>query len=77
MAQVVCALCTCRIEWTEVVAIQPRIGMTSGGRALYNLEARRANGKTATVAWHLRTRRDAEMLAQRLMRSLGVRYDGA
>lgn len=60
------------VSATEVVAIQPRIGTNSGGRALYNLEAQLASGKTATIAWHLRTRRDAEMLGQRIMRSLGV-----
>ena len=57
----------------EVVSIEPRIGMNSGGRALYNLEARLASGKTRTIAWHLRTRRDAEMLAQRIMKSVGAR----
>lgn len=57
---------------TEVVSIAPRIGTSRGGRALYNLQATLRNGRTATIAWHLQSRRDAEMLAARILRSLGV-----
>lgn len=59
------------IPATEVVAIVPRIGTNRGGRALYNLQAQLANGRTATIAWHLESRRHAEMLAARVLRSLG------
>jgi hypothetical protein len=60
------------VSATEVVSIQPRIGATVAGRALYNLVAQLQSGRTSTIAWHLRTRRDAEMLAQRVTKSLGI-----
>ncbi|HET7434909.1 MAG TPA: hypothetical protein VFN10_09390 [Thermoanaerobaculia bacterium] len=55
----------------EIETFAPRVGMTMNGRAFYDLEARLHTGRPRTVAKGFRDRRDAEMLAARLWRSLG------
>ena len=60
------------IAATDIERIQPRIGTTSGARALYDVEVSLRNGKKVKVAQHLRTRRDAEMVAARITRALGL-----
>lgn len=57
---------------TEVESIQPRVGTTTGKRALYDVEARLRDGRGVTIARHLRGRRDAEEVAKRIARQLGM-----
>lgn len=60
------------IPTTNIERIEPRVGTTVGQRALYDLEASLRDGKTVSIAKNLRTRRDAEMVAARVTRALGL-----
>lgn len=59
------------IASADVQSLEPRIGTTTGRRALYDLEARLRDGSAITIARHLRTRRDAEGVAARILRAMG------
>lgn len=55
----------------DVETILPKVGMTSNGRAFYDLQLVQRNGRTTNIAKYFRERRDAEMVAARLRRALG------
>jgi hypothetical protein len=57
---------------SEIVRLEPVIGSTFGDRAYHNVHAVLRNGRTRTVAKHLRNRKDAEMLGERIAQSLGL-----
>lgn len=59
------------IPATDITRLEPGIGATIGNRAYHSVRAVLRDGRTRTVARYLRTRRDAEMLAQRLAQMLG------
>ena len=59
------------IPGADIAAIEARIGNTSNRRATYDLEARLHDGRSVTIARYLRTRRDAEHVAERITRALG------
>ena len=59
------------IPATDIVRLEPRLGGSVGNRAYHNVRAVLRNGRTRSVARHLRTKRDAEMLAERLTQMLG------
>jgi len=55
----------------DIASIAAVLGDNSGSRALYDIEARLNDGKKVKIAKHLRSRRDAEMVASRVERALG------
>ncbi|HVE71458.1 MAG TPA: hypothetical protein VNI54_08830 [Thermoanaerobaculia bacterium] len=56
----------------DLVRIEHHIGVTAGSRAYHNVRAVLRDGRTRTVARHLRNRRDAEMLAARVGEMIGL-----
>jgi len=59
------------IPTTEIVHLEARLGGSRGNRGYHAVVAVLRGGRTRSVARHLRIRRDAEMLAERLTRMLG------
>ncbi|HEY0371807.1 MAG TPA: hypothetical protein VGD79_07380, partial [Thermoanaerobaculia bacterium] len=57
---------------SEVVRVEPVIGSTFGNRGYHDVRAVLRDGRTMKVARHLRNRKDAEMLGERLAQALGV-----
>jgi hypothetical protein len=55
----------------EVTSIEPRLANTSGRHATYDLQVHTRDGRSVTIARHLRARRDAEQVAARILRGLG------
>ncbi|HEX6096087.1 MAG TPA: hypothetical protein VF432_07180 [Thermoanaerobaculia bacterium] len=60
------------IPSSEIVRLEPAIGSTFGNRAYHNVRAILRDGRTRTVARHIRNRRDAEMLGERIAQTLGL-----
>lgn len=58
------------IPASDVARIETRIGSSFGNRGYYEVRAVLHDGRTRTVAKHIRNRRDAEMLGERLMSRL-------
>lgn len=61
------------IPASEITRLEPHIGSTFGNRGYHDVHAVLRNGSKVVVAKHIRNRRDAEMLAERLTQSLGLR----
>ena len=57
---------------SDITRIEHHMGVTAGNRAYHNVRAILRTGRTTTIARHLRTRRDAEMLAARVGARVGV-----
>lgn len=55
----------------EIETIHPTIANANDRRALYDLAARLRDGREVTIAKYLYTRRDAEMVAARILRAMG------
>lgn len=58
------------IPASDVARIETRIGSTFGNRGYHDVRAVLRDGRTRTVARHIRNRRDAEMLGERLTQAL-------
>ncbi len=61
------------IPAAEIVRLEERIGVSTGNRAYHAVRAVLRDGRIRGVARHIRTRRDAEMLALRVRELLGLR----
>ena len=59
------------IEGSDIESITPAVGMTSGGRAFHDVVVKLRGGKSVRIAKHIALRRDAELLAAKLRRSIG------
>jgi len=57
---------------SNVEAVVARIGRSSGASARYNIEARFKDGTARLIATHMAGRRDADGVAARLARAVGV-----
>jgi hypothetical protein len=60
------------IPAAEIVRLEERVGASTGNRAYHAVRAVLRDGRVRGVARHLRTRRDAQMLAERVAQMLGV-----
>lgn len=56
----------------DVVRVEPVSGSTFGNRGYHDVRATLRDGRAMRVAKHLRNRKDAEMLADRVAQALGV-----
>jgi hypothetical protein len=57
---------------SEIVRVEHRMGATTGNRAYHAVKAVMRDGRTRGIARHLRTKRDAEMLAARIGQMIGL-----
>jgi hypothetical protein len=60
------------IPASDVTRLETRIGSTFGNRGYHDVRAVLRDGCTRTVAKHVRNRRDAELLGERVGRGLGL-----
>ena len=60
------------IPASQVVRLEPVMGSTFGNRAYHDVRAVLRDGRTRKVAKHIRNRKDAEMLGERVAQSLGL-----
>lgn len=60
------------IPAAEIVRLEEAVGASVGNRAYHSVRAVLRNGRTRGVARFIRTRKDAQMLAERLAQMLGV-----
>ncbi|MEO8030926.1 MAG: hypothetical protein ABJC74_07120 [Gemmatimonadota bacterium] len=64
---------TTRYAPTEIRRIAPKVGMTAGNRAYYDLQLTLTDGSSRSAASGLRDLRSAEWLASRLSAAMGLR----
>lgn len=64
------------VNAAEIESITPQVGLTSGSRVYHDVVIKLRNGKTVRAAKHIALRRDADMVAAKLRRTVGVTAAG-